>query len=40
MIYFGNLKLTFDISMSFIRYDCRLWICTRVRFYMYHAFCV
>jgi len=23
MISFGYLKLTFDISMAFIRYDCR-----------------
>jgi len=36
MISFGYLKLTFDISMAFISYDCRLWICARARFY--HAF--
>jgi len=36
MISFGYLKLTFDISMAFIRYDCRLWLCARARFY--HAF--
>jgi len=29
MISFDYLKLTFDISMAFIRYDCRLWIYTR-----------
>jgi len=33
MISFGYLKLTFDISMAFIRYDCHLIICARVRFY-------
>ena len=26
MISFGYLKLTFNISMAFIRYDCRLYI--------------
>ena len=31
-----GLSITFDISMAFIRYDCRLWICARARFY--HAF--
>ena len=36
MISFGYLKLTVDISMAFIRYDCRLWNCARARFY--HAF--
>ena len=36
MISFGYLKLTFDISMAFIRYDCRPWIRARARFY--HAF--
>ena len=36
MISFGYTKLTFDISMAFIRYDCRLCICARARFY--HAF--
>ena len=36
MISFGYLKLTFDISMAFICYDCFLWICARARFY--HAF--
>ena len=36
MISFGNLKLTIDISMAFIHYDSRLWICACARFY--HAF--
>ena len=36
MISFGYLKLTVDISMAFIRYDCRLWNCARAHFY--HAF--
>ena len=36
MTSFGCSKLTLDISMAFIRYDCRLWICARARFY--HAF--
>jgi len=36
MISFGYPKLTFDISMVFIRYDCRLIICARAR--SYHAF--
>ena len=31
-----KLKLKFVISMAFIRYDCRLWICARERFH--HAF--
>ena len=29
MIIFGYRKLTFDISVDFIRYACRLWICAR-----------
>ena len=33
MIAFGYPKLTFDTSMTFIRYDCRLWINARTRFY-------
>jgi len=36
MISFGYLKLTFDISMAFIRYVCRLWFFARARFY--HGF--
>jgi len=36
MISFGYLKLTFDISMAFIRYNCRLWNGACARFY--HAF--
>ena len=36
MISFGYLKLTFDISMAFIRYDGRLWTSVRAR--LYHAF--
>jgi len=27
MICFGYPKLTFNISMAFIRHNCRLWIC-------------
>ena len=36
MICFGYSKLTFNISMAFIRHDCRLWICARANFA--HAF--
>ena len=36
MISFGYLKLTYDISIAFFRYDCRLWICAHANFY--HAF--
>jgi len=38
MISFGYLKLTFDVSMVFIRYDCRLRICARAHFA--HVFCL
>ena len=38
MVSFGYLKLTFDIIMAFIRYDCRLWICARAHFA--HVFCL
>jgi len=34
--FLGYLKLTFNISMAFNRFDCRLWICAHARFY--HAF--
>ena len=36
MISFGYVKLTFNISMAFIPYDCRLWIYAHARFY--HTF--
>jgi len=36
MVCFGLPKLTFNISMAFIRHDCRLWICACARFD--HAF--
>jgi len=32
MICFGYLKLTFNISVAFIRHECRLCICARATF--------
>jgi len=32
MICFGYPKLTFNISMAFIRLDCCLWICACANF--------
>jgi len=35
-VYLIYSKLTFNISMAFIRHECRLWICACANFV--HAF--